>query len=250
MNKALLQSIIKNKKTVYFVSPHFDDAILSAGATLQYLAKHVPVVIINVFTQAGERPYTLSVKANLKQSGFADAKELYREREKEDKMVLGKVTKNITNLGFIDSLWRKKKPSHPLENLLPEINYIYPTYRFHVAKGKIAKHDLLLIEEIKKKLRKIIKGENAVVFCPMAIGDHVDHVIVRKVCDELFANPIHWSDFPYNEKSTKDTDDYEMIVFAKDLKKKQKLIEGYKTQFSAMFQDGLTLRAEKFYYKK
>lgn len=250
MNESLLSSIIRKKKTVYFVSPHFDDAVLSAGAVMQYLAKDTNIVVINVFTQAGERPYSFSVKANLKQSGFTDAKELYQAREKEDKKVLQKVTKNIINLGFIDSLWRKKSPSHPLEKIIPEINYLYPTYRFHVAKGKIVKHDLLLMQKIKQKLRTIIKEKNPVVFCPMGIGDHVDHVIIRRVCDELFKNPIHWSDFPYNEQSAIDTEEYQTLHFERDLKKKKKLIEGYKTQYNAMFHKGLTLTAEKFFYKK
>ena len=247
-----LDSIVKNKKACYFISPHFDDAVFSAGALMTYLAKHVSVTVINIFTKASEPPYTLSADMFLRQCGYNDAQKLFADREREDASVFKSINVKVINLSFSDALWRKKKHPGRLARFFPNIaglSATYPTYKFHAIKGKIAKADLDTIVEIKDELKDKVRDADSVVFCPMGVGKHVDHVITRAVCDELFRDVIRWSDFPYNEKSQKNSGGFQSFSFAEGLSKKRKLIEGYKSQYNAIFHAGLTLRPEEFFYK-
>jgi LmbE family N-acetylglucosaminyl deacetylase len=249
MEPTIIDKIKEKKRTCYFISPHYDDAVLSAGALMTYLSKYTDVIVINVFTKAGEKPYTLSAKAYLEQCGYQDAQTLYANREKEDREVLGKIVKKSTDLGFVDALWRKKPHSSLLGKFLPEFDHIYPTYRFQIQKGVIAKLDKITKTKLKESLTQLVQEDKKVIFCPAGIGNHVDHVLVRTVCQSLFPNAILWSDFPYNEKdkATIDLDNKHKIIFSKFLKGKRELIEGYQTQFKAMFKKGLITKPEIFY---
>ena len=247
-----LDLIIKNKRTCYFISPHFDDAVFSSGALMTYLAKHTKVVVINIFTKASERPYTLSAHMFLRQCGYKDAQKLFVDREREDADVFKSINVKVINFSFLDQLWRRKNHPGWLARFMPnvaELSAVYPTYRFHAIKGKIADGDLKTVAAIKKELKEKVRDANAVVFCPMGIGNHIDHIIARTVCDELFSDVIHWSDFPYNEKSQENSVGFQSFSFSEGLSKKQKLVEGYKTQYGAMFHAGLKLRPEEFFYK-
>ena len=57
-------SALEGKK-VFFVSPHLDDAVFSAGNLLLTLAEKTEIMVINVFTQADTKPYTYSAKKYL-----------------------------------------------------------------------------------------------------------------------------------------------------------------------------------------
>ena len=105
------------------------------------------------------------------------------------------------------------------------------------------------VAAIKNELKEKVNENDPLIFCPLGIGSHIDHVITRKICDELFKNVIHWSDFPYNEKSQKNASSFQSFTFADSLSDKQKLVEGYKSQYNAMFHAGLKLRPEEFFYK-
>lgn len=253
MKTNYLDTIIKEKKVCYFISPHFDDAVFSAGALMTYLAKHTSVVVINIFTKASERPYTLSAEMFLRQCGYRDAQSLFVDREKEDAEVLRGLGARVVNLSFSDALWRRKDHVGFFGRFLPkvaELRSIYPTYKLHAIKGKVAKADLDNVEKIKAQLKEKVREENAVIFCPMGIGNHVDHVLTRRVCDEIFEGVIHWSDFPYNEKSEVEKNGFNSFSFAEGLSEKRKLVEGYKSQYGAMFHAGLKLRPEEFFYNQ
>jgi hypothetical protein len=188
----------------------------------------------------------------LRQCGYQDAQKLFSDREKEDAEVLKSINVKVINLSYSDAIWRMKTNPGPLSRLFPnvgELRTVYPTYKLHAIKGKIAKADLKTIAAIKKELKTKVTEQDTLTFCPLGIGSHVDHVITRKICDELFQNPIHWSDFPYNEKSKEDTKGFQSFIFTDGLSEKRKLVEGYKSQYGAMFHAGLNLRPEEFFYK-
>ena len=247
-----LDSIVEKRQVCYFISPHFDDAVFSAGALMTYLAKHTRVVVVNIFTKASGRPYTLSAHMFLRQCGYKDAQKLFADREREDADVFKGINVKVINFSFSDALWRKKNHPGWLARFFPniaELRAVYPTYKLHAIKGRIADEDLENVAMIKKELKEKVREKDSVVFCPLGVGNHIDHVIARAVCGELFRNVIHWSDFPYNEKSQENYDGFNFFSFDKGLSEKRNLIAGYKTQYGAMFHAGLTLRPEKFYYK-
>ena len=254
--KQIINENIKKKKNFVFVSPHFDDAVYSAGGLIYYLSsRKAKVEIINVFTKADKSPYTLSTKRNLHMSGFSDAQKLYKEREIEDSAVLGKLNVKIHNLGFIEALYRRKTrvKKSLLGRLLPEAEHIYPTYRGHIIRGVVSGEDIILTTKIKKKIEKIIDKRRTVVFCPLANSLHVDHEIVKKVCGDIFDEVFYWEDFPYNlnaGKNVKKSRYSKVYSFRSCQKQRLELIKGYKTQFRSTFKRGkVDLIPERYYLK-
>lgn len=253
MKKNILQSIIEQKKTCYFVSPHFDDAVLSAGALMTYLAAFTKIVVINIFTKSDASVSTFSAKTYTKQCGYTDAEQLYSDRANEDALVFKHIAHRIFNLGFTDALWRKKYRKDMFSRLfssISEFQVIYPTYRFHIIKGTIAKQDMHTLDLIKAELQEIIMNRSSVIFCPFAIGNHVDHVMARRACEDIFSSVIYWSDFPYNLNEQYKTNRFAAFSFTENLSQKYELVKGYKTQYTAMFGKGFHLRPETFLLKK
>jgi hypothetical protein len=217
---------------------------------MTYLSQYTSIIVLNIFTKADTPPYTLSARSFLRQCGYSDALLLYKDRLIEDSSALKGIATQIIYLPFIDALWRKKtfnKKFPLLHSLVPEYFHLYPTYRFHILKGKIAAEDYLIYKQIKMELLSKIK--EGVVFCPLGIGNHVDHVIVNKLSEELKRPIIYWTDFPYSQNTQANRKDF-TISFSFDQCKHEKLtiLRKYKTQFSGLFSSlKPSLKEEKFF---
>jgi LmbE family N-acetylglucosaminyl deacetylase len=250
MKNNLINEILENKLNCVIISPHHDDAVLSCAELLSQLKGKTTVTVVNLFTASHDKPYTLSIKQFLKASGYSDALSLYDEREKEDKRVLSSLGVSIINLGLEDALFRRKKKLTFLGQLAPEVDHIYATYRWHLLKGP-SENDFAA-DELRKKLQGFANKKN-IVFAPYAIGGHVDHILARKVSEELFDNLILYSDFPYNVRLHTDGKEFEgkeKYIVNPDYHKKVALIKGYKTQFNGLFPNGIIPNHEEIYFRK
>lgn len=258
----IVNSITSNKTECFFFSPHLDDAALSAGGLISYLSKKTKVNVITVFTECPESKPSLSGKSFLRQCGYKRAKSLFKDRRAEDISAFESVGVTVNHLGFTDALWRLKRKNNFLSkffsNFLPEFSYVYPTYRFHVLRGKVSSFDQQTVASVKKKLKNLNKcpKNNYVVFCPAAIGGHVDHIIVRDICLSEFKNVLLWLDFPYSTgKNTKVVPLGNLIsssfVFDKNIQDKKNMVSKYKSQVKAMFGNSkINFSAEKYFVKK
>ncbi len=234
-----IENIIKNKSKCYFISPHFDDAVFSAFSALTKIAPECDVTVINVFSQVSDTPLTLSAKKFLQQCGYDDVRKLGEDRNSEDEFVLNKLGVKRINLVFVDALFRKSSSS-PIGKALPELTSVYPTYRFHINQGRVSRKDLEMVKQITTELKSIITDPEAVIFCPIGIGKHVDHLIVRDICATLPNKIIYWTDFPYSLNSVlpekfitkQNLRAFNMPVInsAKDV-----AVKGYKSQYDAVF---------------
>lgn len=254
-NPFIIEQIAKNQTPCFFISPHLDDAVLSAGDLISHLAEsQVPANVITVFTEISEKPYTLSAKSYTRQCGYADAETLFADRRKEDKEIFENLGIRTAHLGFIDATWRKKENISTLRKslgrLIPELGHRYPIHQINVISGKIVEEDLPLIDEIGNAISKIIgRKNNFQIFAPAAFGNHVDHTLARAVCEKYFPKVILWSDFPYNAEGAGSPviEKYEQIEWLKNQNDKIELIKKYKTQFKAMFASSVPQIPEIFY---
>ena len=252
--QSIINEIIKNQTHCFFISPHLDDAVLSAGSVMSYLAGKTPLTIINIFTQAGGKPYTRSVKGFLKSCGVNDAKELFELRRKEEQQVIRQLGIDSINLGFIDGGFRKRRKKNRILDVIgskiPEIHHLYPLGRKIL---KLAKEDEALAKEIKQSLAQCVKDKtNYVVFCPWGKVAHMDHVITRNVCLEIFTNIIFWTDYPYIKNSRirlcLKNNTLRKFVWDKNMEEKKKLISFYKTQLFSLFPDGVIRVIPEMYW--
>lgn len=238
--KKLLNQIVKSKSKCVFVSPHFDDAVFSAGGVIQELVKNgVSVTVINIFTACGTTSNSLSAKVYLKQCGYDNARVLYKDREIEDASTFKTLKIKHINLGFTDALWRTKPMNLFMKyasQIIPELGLIYPTYRWHISTGKVSNYDIDTVNSIVGKINSIKEfSESKYVFAPIGIGNHVDHLVTNKVIKKYKSNKkiLLWGDYPYVLKH--DIKKERLLNFAPDWFKKEILLRKYTSQFKAIF---------------
>jgi len=235
------------------LSAHLDDAVLSCGALLTTLVERCPVTVVTLFTAAGPPPHTRAARSFLRQCAVPDAASLFAARQAEDGDVLDGLGVAWRHLGVTDALFRARRVPAGLDALgrwVPELVHRYPTYRYDIAKGRVARADRALPRALADELADI---DAAAVLAPIGVGAHVDHLITRRTGELLGLPLVRYSDFPYDLRAAVDRDYVTRHALAEwswdaDLTAKQKLIRGYGTQVDALFPGGeIPLRPETYF---
>jgi LmbE family N-acetylglucosaminyl deacetylase len=252
-----IDKIIRQKSVCFFLSPHLDDALLSSGALISYLASRTPLKIVTIFTRASQPPHSLSIKAYLKQFGYIHIPRLYLDRRQEDKQACRLAGAETIHLDFIEAMCRQKKFNsrlmQKLADLIPELSYIYPTYRWHVLGKKISPADKPTLELIYETLEQLIsKYDNSYIFCPFGIGNHIDHIITRQISLALNRPIILWGDQPYMESSrlnelAVDKKYFQIYSWQKNLESKFEIVSLYKSQIKALYPAGYQPKPELYF---
>lgn len=227
-----------------FFSPHLDDAVLSAGGIIaKLISENKKVCVITVFTQGSDAVKSKDSKDFIKKCYSKTSFELFKRRKIEDIKALKYLDCNFIHLDFIDALFRVNK-----------FKLVYPNYKA-VFSGKISSEDERIISEINNKL-KIIKQtyckKNYLLWTPIGIGNHVDHIIVYKTVISVFGTEVFfWEDIPYRnkyinvvkrlnfipkEKFRLERKEFNNIKFAET---KKNCLKFYKTQLRSLLQNGL-----------
>ena len=185
-----------------FLSPHLDDAVLSCGTLLLHAPR---ATVVTVFTEAAPGPHTRAARSFLRQCAASGAEELFAERRREDEEVVGAAGAAAVHLGRRDALFRTRRAPAALGRVLPELVHRYPTFRFDIARGRVAGAERDLARRIAEQVDALAAGSGAeVVLCPLGVGRHVDHVLVRSVGPELGRRIVYYADFPYALHSAPD----------------------------------------------
>ena len=178
------------KPSYLFVSPHLDDAVLSCGGWISYLADKAEVTVASVFTNAHNSPSSLSIRRFLKECGYNDSEKLFADRRMEDKLANNLMGVKTIHLGFLDGLYRLKPQTIPiLSDILPDSRFVYPIFSWQLKRGKVSNHDKQLIDEVGRRVKNLI-GPRTIIFAPAAVGYHLDHQIVRMACEQKFPETI------------------------------------------------------------
>jgi hypothetical protein len=240
------------------LSPHLDDAVLSCGALIRALSDRCAVTVLTAFTTAGPPPHTYAARSFLRQCSVSDAAALFAARRAEDRRVLGQLGVAHEHLGFADALFRRRESTAPFVRyagrLVPEVVHRYPTYRFDIAKGRIAGGDAPLVATLADIVDdRIRRTEARFVFCPLGIGRHVDHLLVRAVGGQFPERVVYYADFPYNQNGAPDPEfvHRNRLVpwsWTDGIGAKDGLIRGYRTQVAAIFPDGRIPVVPEIYY--
>ena len=156
---------------IYILSPHIDDA--AYGLTLsisKFINCNIPVTIINCFTVT-----KWTIKFVSKETSVISA---LRKKEDAAYKNLFNDKLNIVNLDILDA---------PLRN-----GYIFKFKPLEPAEWEI-------VDEIKKYLLENIDG---ILLCPLAVGDHIDHVICREAVIHLYnkMKVLFFEDLPYTQR--------------------------------------------------
>ncbi|MCM0615323.1 PIG-L family deacetylase [Paenarthrobacter sp. TYUT067] len=242
-----------------FLSPHLDDAVLSCGALIEAQARGREIIVATIFTEATPAPLTRAARSFMRQCTVPDAGELFQARQSEDRAVLEDMGVQSIHLGEVDALFRRRrKPlamgSSAWDRLLPELTHRYPTYRFDIAHGRVAKGDRTLIRQLRTDVAVLMAQTQAeLLFCPAGVGKHVDHLITREVGKGHPENMVMYSDFPYDLTAGPDERYLSAMGFVpwtwdEGLDAKPGRIRQYPTQVDALFPGGvIPLKPETYF---
>lgn len=166
-----------------FLSPHLDDAVLSAGGLIyEQTQSGIPVEIWTFMCGfPPDAAYSPFAQLLHYQWGFSSAEETVRSRREEDRRAARIVGANVRHFDFLDCIYRRAENG---EWLYGDI-YVPP----HEADADLPNR---IAEAISPRLTR-----EDVLVCQLSVGSHVDHVLVRRAA-ELLGRPLLYDiDVPY-----------------------------------------------------
>lgn len=166
-----------------YLSPHLDDAVLSAGGWIydQSQAGH-SVEIWTIMSGAPPTKKLSPFAAYLhEQWGMSSARDVIRGRRLEDNNAAAILGAKTRHFNFMDCIYRQGRSG----------NWLY----FNVfTEPQPEESDLPA--QIAQAVSARLKPDDKLV-CQLGIGEHVDHVTVRRAA-ELLGRPLHYvADIPY-----------------------------------------------------
>ena len=170
-----------------YLSPHYDDAALSCGGLIWEQIRAGEKVSVWTIC-AGEPPLiNMSQFAETLHSRWKTGVEAVRQRKREDLAsctILGATLRHFT---IPDCIYRRGEDGQPLYDSEQAIYGDFLTEETPLRKG--------LNEELKSLLQEKITVINLV--CPLTVGHHVDHQLVRSASESLGCPLWYYADYPY-----------------------------------------------------
>jgi LmbE family N-acetylglucosaminyl deacetylase len=168
---------------IYF-SPHLDDAILSAGGLISDQTMAGIPVEIWTFMSGVPDGDQLTDFAQLmhKTWGTTTAKQTIQIRREEDRRAASRVGAKAVHFDFLDCIYRRGKNGKAL----------YESEVFITPHTE----DADLPAQIAQTMVAWLKPDDVIV-SQLAIGGHVDHILVRKAAEMLKRKLVFAMDIPY-----------------------------------------------------
>jgi LmbE family N-acetylglucosaminyl deacetylase len=166
-----------------YISPHLDDAVLSAGGFLYEQAQAgVPVEIWTIvcgFPPAGElTPFAQMLH---QMWGTSTAEETVKLRRAEDVKAASIVGAKTVHFDVPDCIYRRGPDSKPL--------YSNVFVLLHEEEAHLP-------DQIARTIAPRLKADDQVI-CQLGVGGHVDHILVRQAVERLSLPLWYAADIPY-----------------------------------------------------
>ena len=167
-----------------YLSPHLDDAALSAGGLIyEQTRAGIPVEIWTFMCGDPHlTEYSSFTQLLHAQWGFASAEETVRERRIEDMNAANILGAKVQHFDFLDCIYRRDEHG----------DWLYPQEVF----GAIRSEDADLPAQIATAITPRLQPDDILV-CQLGVGSHVDHVLVRQAVELLGRSLIYDIDMPY-----------------------------------------------------
>jgi LmbE family N-acetylglucosaminyl deacetylase len=166
-----------------YISPHLDDAIFSAGGLIYEQTQiGTPVEIWTVMSGFPDHvelsPYAKEIHYSW---GTSSARETIQIRRAENEVAATVVGAKNRYLDFIDSLYRIGRSGQALYK--SSFSALHPEETDFSRQVAGAITNYLLPDDV--------------LICPLALGGHIDHIIVREAINLLGCSPFYIADIPY-----------------------------------------------------
>jgi LmbE family N-acetylglucosaminyl deacetylase len=182
-----------------FLSPHLDDAVLSCGGTIHGLCEAGHSVLVATVCAGMPESVELSPYAVELHERWGEAavspEQMVALRRKEDSVALASLGASWLHLDVLDAPYRRDPESRTWL-------YVGDDAIF----GHIAPGDLPLVSRVSALLGGLTDvSKNATIYAPLAVGNHVDHQLVRRAAESWVgggAPLLYYEDFPYAADDT------------------------------------------------
>ncbi len=170
----------------YYISPHFDDAVLSCGGRIWLQTQAgADVVVITVFGRVPEAGIPLSPYAQELHTRWGCAVEAVRQRPAEDIEALACLGAKPMHWSYLDCIYRTTAGGD------------FPYASEDALWGPVHASDSGLFRELADRMAALPLRPAARLYSPLGVGRHVDHRIVRRAA-EASGHPLtYYEDFPY-----------------------------------------------------
>ena len=167
-----------------YLSPHFDDAVLSCGGLIHSQSRQGQVVEIWTIFAGDPHPGPRSEVALKIHAlwGTGDGAATIALRKEEDQAAAGCVGADVVHFDFADCIYRRG----------PGGAYLYPESVFVPPVPADADLPARIAGAIESEL---LPGD--ILVCPLALGGHVDHIVARQAIECLGRPLRYYADFPY-----------------------------------------------------
>lgn len=167
-----------------YISPHFDDAVLSCGGLIALQSRqglHTEIWTI----MAGDPPAAPLSQFALENHalwGLPGVLETVAMRRAEDEQAAVRVGAELVHFDFSDCIYRRSPKGEPLYT--------------QTVTCPPDPSDRKLPNRIAVTLRSELRKDDLLI-CPLALGGHVDHVLVRQAVEKLGEPVRYYADVPY-----------------------------------------------------
>lgn len=221
-----------------YLSPHFDDAVLSCGGLIWEQTHSGIAVEIWTICAGNPPPGPISdYAANMhKVWKTGTAQETVDLRRIEDQNAGRRVGAVVQHLSTADGIYRRTTTG----------TLFYPESVF----GSTNPRDEALAEAISAEFQERLTQYDTLV-CPLALGGHVDHRLTRAAAEKLKRPLWYYADIPYllrNPNSlaaaVKGMSCKQFFISAKGLNAWQGSIAAHASQLSSLFADEQDMRQQ------
>ena len=224
-----------SKTTIIFVSPHFDDVVLSCGGMLAHLARRrADILLVTVFTADLPDGMQVPPLAWELHEQWGEKKRPHWMRGSEEKKIAEHLGARYLWLDVLDAMYR------------------YPTMQDwqEQFRSDFDPRTDPIFRVVRDRLLKVIEEHHgATVFAPLGLGYHRDHLIVHEVLEDIerripAANQYYYyEDYPYADGADLQQRLEQLpwparastIDIAETLEERVRLIEMYPSQLNMLF---------------
>lgn len=167
-----------------YLSPHLDDVVLSCGGLLWEQAQAGESVSIWTFFAGDAPPGSFSRFAKSLHKRWQTADQAPAIRRKEDLAACKILGAGCRHFSIPDCIYRRSENGELLYPLKGDIL------------GPVHHEDGLLIDRLADEITQLLHIGASLV-SPLAIGNHLDHRLVRAAVEKASYKPLYYADYPY-----------------------------------------------------
>jgi LmbE family N-acetylglucosaminyl deacetylase len=175
-----------------YLSPHFDDVAFSCGGLIWEQVESGDKVSIWTICAGEPPPGSISPYAQSLQERWETGRDAVAVRRAEDLLSSQRMGASSQNFSIPDAIYRRS----PLDD---SPLYTSDSDLFTELRQEESQLVAALRDELNQALPQVCE-----LVCPLALGGHVDHRLVRAAAEKLDRQMWYYADYPYSVNPDED----------------------------------------------